>query len=529
MSKKILKCLWGIFKYLLLALYAFIFYEMLVVPAVLDWSLYGVLLVAGLTVLLVYAVPKDQRRSTAVLTVVFILALQAMENISSYPVLKKSLNILFICLVLLITGKLLGKFKIRQFFVVFLTALVLNLSLDLSQAPMWTEFTVQWESPQLYKRFATADYFPVKLADLDGDGTQEIITQENIPQAEKETAEFVKKGTHYQIMEPETYHYAVFKWNGNIFSKLSPEQYDVDKLLKQLPIDYVGYPFYKIEFTVDKTDGITQKMTPLLDRAELVEKGTNIAAMPFTMLKLNQLSLSGMLNSEKELNMPESTRIVARGKLLPNEGEQVITLDDKLKVWASEPGGQLLAEIDKNQVSDIGTSEVHIGDVDKDHVDEIILTSEVARILKLTPEGKWDILWSSPEQMDAKARFQKFRFEDFAPLGKDQEPQIIALSKSNVRNNPTRYMTGYKYEDGTLVQTWRVFSGLINLRAGDVDGDGKNELIGYMYRAQRLFVLKKHDLPIVPAIYTLTGGLILLGFGLQLKKRSQMRGGSQNA
>lgn len=528
MAKKFLKCIWGIIKAVLLVLYVFLFYEMLVIPAVLDWSVYGVLLTAGLVTLLILCMPSDKRKSTTVLAITFLLALQALENISGYPIFQKSENALFIFVLLLIVGKLLGRYKVRQYFVVFLVALILTSALDLSQAPLWTEFMVKWESPQLYQRYATVDYFPVRLADVDNDGTKEIITQENLEQAKKEEKEFTQKGNRYQILEPEQNHYAVYKWNGKSFTELSPDKYDKNKLLENLPQDYIGFPIYESKLGLSASEGIRQEMNPLVDRAELVEKGTNIGALPFTMLQLNQQSLASRLKSQNSMSMPSSTRVVARGKMLPGSTEQVVTLDTKLKVWDTAPGKKLVAELGKDKVSDIGTSEVILGDVDNDKIDELLLTSETSRILKLTPDGTWQILWVSPEQLDEKARFQKFRFEDFASLGKKTEPQIIALSKSNARNNPTRYMTGYKYSNGSLVQTWRVFSGLINLRAGDIDGDGQNELVAYMYRAQRLFVLKKHDFPVVPLLYGITGGLILLGFALQLKKKNNLNGGGQN-
>lgn len=530
MSKKFLKCLLEIACTVLLSLYLFVFYELLLVPAILDWSTFGVALTLALTGLLVWCIPKNSRLSTAVLAITFILALTAIDNITGYPPFKKTLATLFLFFLLLIVGKLLGHFSFRRYLTVFLVALALNSTVDLAQARLWTEFVVQWESPALYKRFATVDYFPVKLADVDGDGIKELITEENLAQAEKEKLDVAANGTKYQILKPEKYHFAVYKWNGNTFTELPPDRYSLDKLANSLPVDYLGYPFYETISRLNKADGIEQQITPLLDRAKLVETSTNFAAFPFKMLELNQKSLETLMKGQVAIHEPAPSSIVAEGNLIPGPPKELVTVDDTLKVWEKNPGNKLIATIDNSMISDIGTSEARVGDVDNDKIDELLLTAETSRIMKLSNDGKWQTLWASPTELDEKARFQKFRFEDFAPLGRDKTPQIIALSKSNVRDNPTRYMTGYVYKNGALQQEWRVFSGLINLRAGDVDGDGQNELTGYMYRAQRLFVLKRHHLPVVPALYTITGGLILAGIGLQWRRKTiNPNGGVQNA
>lgn len=527
MTTKLLKCVWGIASTVLFALYLFVFYNLAIVPAILEWSLYGVALALVLSGLLIFAVPAAKRRSFAVLGITFLLIVKAIDSIKNYSFIKEAFALIFIFLLILIVGKLLGRFSIRRYVVVFLVAVILNNSLDLSQAPLWTEFNVKWESPSLYKRFATVDYFPVRLADVDGDGIKEIITQENVKQAEEEKENISETGSKYQILEEENNHYAVYKWNGTTFSQLSPKEYKMALLKKALPFDYLGYPFYESKFKFDPSIGLEHRMEPLLDRAQLVERSANFASFPFEMLRLSQASLETLIRSQQKSDLPPPSSVVAAGNLIPGGPPETVTIDFDLKVWNFGPVKELISTIDKEMVSDIVTSEVIVGDVDNDKIDELLLTSENSRILKLRSDGKWEVLWSNPDALDEKSRFQKFRFEDFAPLGKEKSPQIIALSKSYVRDNPTRYMTGYEYKDGALKQKWRVFTGLINLRAGDLDGDGENELVGYMYRAQRLFVLDKHDLPVVPLIYTVTGLLILLGFGLQRKQRQANPAGGE--
>ena len=524
MTNKMLKCLWGIASTALIALYLFFLYQLLLVPAILDWSAFGVLLSLALTGLLIYSIPAARRRSTTVLGITFLLAVKAINNIGEYPSVRYSLGIVFIFLVLLTVGKLLGHFTLRRYLIIFSVALILTTSFDLSMTPFLTEFKVKWESPLLYKRMATIDYFPVKLVDVDGDNIKEIVTQENLEQAAQEQTDIAETGKKYQILQPENNHFAVYKWDGRTFKELPPSKYSLHKLESVLPTDYPSYPFYTIPESVNSEKGLEQQMNPQLDRHALIEQATRFASFPFELLALGQKTLETSLNNQRVLGQPVPSSVMAVGRLWPDNKPETVAIDTNLKV---REGERVVAVLNRDTVPDIGTSEVFLGDVNRDNIDELMLTAETARILKLSSDGSWQTLWSSPEPINEKTRFQKFRFEDFAALGNNPTPQLIALSKSNVRENTTRYMTGYEYKNGVLEQKWRVFTGLINLRAGDVDGDGQNELIGYMYRGQRIFVLEKHSIPVVPTLYTLTGGLILLGFGLQWRQKRQNTGGGE--
>ncbi len=527
MVRKCLQCSWGIVNSILLALYLFVFYELLIVPAVLDWSAYGVALVLLLISLLVWCIPDEKRLSTTVTALTFLLAMKAIDNIRDFPLLNKIFGTLFIFFVLLIVGKLLGRFKVRRYLVMFLVALILNSTIEMSQVRFWTEFGVKWVSPALYKKYGSVDYFPIALADVDADGIKEIITQENLDLAAREQRDIAEKGVVESTLEPEYSRFVVYKWNGETFREIQPGKYDPDRLAALLPVDYIGYPLY--ESTIRDYNGTEHRLNPQLDSAELVEKTVRFGSLPFELLKLNQRSLEARIDSFPDVSYPELSPAKLPGNLLPGLPEELVIIDDTLKVWDSQGKKQVVGTLTRENIPDIGTAEILTGDVDGDNTDELLLTAETSRILKLT-DGKWQTLWSYPAVMGDKARFQKFRFEDFAPLGSNPTPHIIALSKSNVRDNPTRYMTGYIYENGTLYQKWRVFSGLINLRAGDVDGDGKNELVGYMYRRHQVFVLEKHNLPVVQGLYIITAGLIVTGFGLQWrKKRKKPDGGGQVA
>jgi hypothetical protein len=511
-----------------IALYLFILYELVIIPLILDWSIYGVVLSVAMIVLLIMCIPKKDRLPKTTAGIIFLLSVEAIYNIKSYPVYKLIPGIMIIFFVLIFVGKKLGKTKIRSIFMLFLVALILNASFDLSQARFWPEFTVRWESPDLYQRYATVDYFPIKLADVDNDGVKEIITQENLAEAKKEQLDIIENGKKFQILQPESNNFAIYKWNGPTFKKMPPGSYNMDILTASLPADYMGFPFYETPIEVNSFNGISQQMLPLMNRTQLSEEIMNFGRFPFAILSLDQIALDTRLKNQDILGHPLQSPAIATGDFIPGPPKEQAIIEDNLKVLETAPKPKTIATISVYQVPEIGISEILAGDVDNDSTDELLLTSETSRILKVTKDGKWQVLWSSPEALTDKTRFQHFRFEDFASLGNSQVPEIIALAKSNVRDNPTRYMTGYTYKNGALQQNWRVFSGLINLRAGDVDGDKQNELLGYMYRSQKIFVLKKHNLPLTQLLYGITAGLVLWGFALQFKSRKTAKAGEKN-
>ncbi len=511
-----------------LALYLFVFYELILVPAILDWSIYGVGLALALAGLLILSLPAEKRRPVTVLGITFLLAMQAMEKIRDSSPGQQAWGIGLIFLVLLVVGKLLGRFSWRRYLAVFATALALTAAFDPAQVPFWTEFRVKWESPLLYKKLATVDYFPLQLADVDGDRAKEIIVQQNPAGAREEQEVITKKGKKQQILEPEKNYFAVYKWDGQTFREIPPAKYSRPRLAAALPVDYLGYPFYRTvrqDTPAGTVNGIGEQMTPLVNRVSLVEQAARFGSFPFAMLELDRRSLAAKMTSRADLGPAQLAPSPARavGNLTPGPPAETVAIEEALEVREADPGRKIVGTLSPEQVPYLGTSEVLAGDVDNDRIDELLLTAETSRILKLSAGGQWQTLWASPEPLPDKTRFQHFRFEEFAPLGQDPTPQIIALAKSNVRENPYRYMTGYLYKNGALEQKWRVFSGLLNLRAGDVDGDGQNELAGYMYRRQRVFVLEKHNLPVVPVLYAVTGGLIILGLGSQWRQKKPAR------
>jgi hypothetical protein len=551
---RLLKCPAGIIKYTLFALYLFVLYELLVIPAILDWSVYGIILSLVIAGLLVRSLPADRRRNLTVLGLAFLLSVKALSNLAYLPWLRQAAGTLGIFILFFIISRLLGRVSLRRFLTVFLVALAINSAVNLAEVPLWTEFSVKWRSPVLYRQEGTVDYFPLQAADVNNDGKAEIITQGNPEAVRKERAGIVAAEEKNRFLRREDNEYLVFAWNGKTFNRLGKQDYPMERLVNSLQPDYINFPYYGIDWEVSPRS-LEQKLAPLITREELVEKTMRLGEAPFVALALNLRNLEQRLAGPAPLNFPSismekpfklkasimdskltgtfagsdfsvptnATAILGAGRMLGGASAQIAVLGEKLQVFDIRPDGKakLLSEITPAEIPDIGTAEALPADVDADGTDELLLNAEQAKILKLAKDGQWQVLWAS--------RDESFRFEGFAPLGKDGKPQIIALAKSNVRNNLTRYMTGYEFTAAGLEQKWRVFSGMINLQAADVDGDKQNELAGYLYKKHLVLVLEKHRLPVVPALYGLTAGLIICGFIRQARQGRNIKGGGPHA
>ncbi len=540
-----------VLKCVLFAFYTFLFYQLLAVPAILDWSVFGIALSIVLVIALVWSFPKGSRRRWAVLALAFLLAVKSLNNLQDYKLLIQLGGLLVILIVLMITSVLAGNIKLRQYMAVFMTAVLLTYMVNLSEIPFWSEFTVKWESPLLYPKNESVDYFPLQTVDVNGDGVKEIIARGNLKKAEEYVT--ADKSEPFSFLQPEANQTLVFQRDGNGFKTMAPGSYDIKAVVQNLRPDYINFPYYNQDWSFTARQGLSQKLEPQLSRTELIDVMSNFGMVPFRALELDLSNIDDRKDSIKQLygstgtpfkpsdltmdykqKMPvdnktardlllegtnfvgkygsnsfsastKATAIMSGGKLVKGQSTpDVALLGRSLQVLELAPGaGKPKGEITDEEVGDIGTGEVLTADVNNDKTDELLVNTAHAKILQLQKDGKWQVIWNSPDD--------SFRFEDYNTLGREKTPEIIALSKSLVRDNPTRFITSYTLTPSGLKTNWRVFTGLINLQAADVDGDGKNELVGYLYKEHKVFVLKKHHVPVTEILYAVTGLLIAYG------------------
>ncbi len=177
---------------------------------------------------------------------------------------------------------------------------------------------------------------------------------------------------------------------------------------------------------------------------------------------------------------------------------------------------QIVARLTPDTLRVLADGEFLLADITGDGLAEILLSGKPSQILQLAPATNttypyaWKQLWV--------ARDDVFRFEAVTDDG-----LILALSQSYKRNENRRFLTGYKFitTDATdtyaLEPVWRTNNTVINVRSGDINGDGTNELVATYFREHRFIVLKEHGLPVQEAAWLLTGISLLIALGYRYR------------
>lgn len=223
-------------------------------------------------------------------------------------------------------------------------------------------------------------------------------------------------------------------------------------------------------------------------------------------LHLTSGMLTGTYEGKSFGGTTKATKILTTMKL-PDGREGVIVIGEHLSVLAVEPDGTLTEAYKlTRKEAELATGEFIPADIDHDNVDELLVAGRPSYILKPKTDGTWDILWASAE------RDKSFRFSNFAAVGSEQTPEIVAKARSWVSTTDARYLSGYDYTPDGLKQNWRIYMPLINVQIGDIDGDNQNEIIASLENSHRILVFKKHNIPVFTLTIILFVGL--LGYGV---------------
>lgn len=197
---------------------------------------------------------------------------------------------------------------------------------------------------------------------------------------------------------------------------------------------------------------------------------------------------------------------------LPDGREGLMIMGEHMSVLAVEPDGTTVeAYTLTRKETALATARFIPADVDNDGADELLIGNKPSYILKAMPDGKWDVLWSSQEGDES------FSFTNYAKVGNEDQPELIAQAKSWVSMNKTRYLSGYTYTPEGLEHNWRIYMPLLNIQIGDIDGDQSNEIVASIYDQHRILVFKRHNVPVVPLVSLLFIGLI--GYGIVRRVR----------
>lgn len=506
----------------ILAVYVFFAYELLLIPVMLEFSIWGGILSWVLLLGLVFLFPKEVRKPWTLFILLLIFTTSALSHIGLLVNVTRGMQMLVLLVAVFLFARFIGQIPKHIVASMLVAALVLHFVTPLDAMRMYTHFWKTWESPQLYHD-RTVDYFPLLVRDVTGDGQSEIITFGNTHEQEEIYQERVERGIDpdkmpYDLEDERLFMY-VFSWTGSDMERIANEDLDIEAIRPHLPKDYIGFPYFvwDSDFTLVP---VTQKQT-------MAENMSQFGAMPFHVMNLNMEALGDYLETfngqydthdqfrfdtpVEDISIKEGELIVAHDDFtleIETETTKIIDLvqleDDigllllgqNLELWTFSDEMEemsLTHSLSTEDINDLISSEYMAADITHDGSDEILISSDTSRIIKPLPDGEWDILFASQDD--------SLRFEDFATVGNNEEPQIVGLSKSLVRNNPLRFTTGFTFTDEGLEQDWKAFTSLINVNAADITGNGENELVATIWHSHKVFVFSKHGLPV-------TGGLL---------------------
>lgn len=523
------------------ALYAialFLIYHLLVKPAFLDLTWIALLIFLPLLAFCYFVVHPSERRQVLVFTIGFLLLDRALTRVDVKTTAALLIGGAIAVIVIALLVKRYGRLNWRAVGSLVLIALLANVTFNRDTLTALSNFTVTYESDRLYNG-DWVDYFPLTLHDVNGDGKMEIITYGNAeelplpekiekPETEEEKKAMAEKLRHLQAEPVSLY---VLTWKDGQMVRMPNDQIPAEtmEIIKEkLPTDYPGFPYYTMK------DG---QLVPNVQRQPYAEGMMQIGTAPYRAFMLdmeniaNQLAdnagsidvrqtlgskytdlhikdgmLTGNYDGKPFGGTTKATKLMTT-MMLPDGREGIVVMGEHLSVLSVEPDGTLTESYTlTRKQAELATGEFIPADIDNDKVDELLVAGKPSYILKPKADGTWEILWASGDYD------KSFRFSNFATIGNNAKPEIVAKAKSWVSNTDTRYLAGYDYTPEGLKQNWRIYMPLINVQIGDIDGDKENEIVANMFNTHRILVFKQHNIPVLGLTIALFVGL--LGYGV---------------
>lgn len=531
-SRSILSTLgWAVY-----AIALFLIYQLLVKPAFLDLSWIALLIFIPVLAGFYFLIHPSERRQVLVFTIGFLLLDRALTRVDVKTTAALLIGGAIAVIVIALLVKWYGRLNWKAVGALVVIALLANVTFNRFTLTALSHFTVQEETARLYNG-DWVDYFPITLYDVDGDGKQEVITYGNAmelplpetvekPETEEEKKALAEKLLHLQSEPLSLY---VMRWENGKLVRMDNKELPtetLDRIKHQMPTDFPGFPYYTMK---------DDQLVPNVQRQNFAEGMMQIGTTPYRAFMLDMENIANKLEENKgsmdlrhELGRHYKDLHIINGVLsgtydgkpfsgktdatkllttmmLPDGREGLMIMGQHISVMVVEADGSLKeAYTLTRKEAELATAEFIPADIDNDQVDELLLAGKPSYILKPTPEGTWDILWSSAEGDTS------FRFSNFAVVGSG-EPEIIAKAKSWVSTTDSRYLRGFSYSPEGLTENWRIYLPLINVQIGDIDGDGQNEIIGNMYNTHRILVFKRHNIPVLPLTIAVFVGLVAYG------------------
>ncbi|HEY0827927.1 MAG TPA: hypothetical protein VGE40_07530 [Bacilli bacterium] len=502
--------------------YLYFFYHLLVQASFAEFSFYAMLWVP-LLIFAFWLIPVHQRKQALVITFLFVFMDQAIENVYRVDRPLFYFYVAFIGLFLFPLTRWYARIRLTSFIIVFAAAFLFNVILPNQIVQALPHLYLKWKSEPLYVGDITGD-FPIALKDIDQNGTKEIITLGNAD----EYPGLERKRKIDATLKDEPLSLFIWQWEKGAMVRVPNDSIAPELKASLLPEEYIGFPYYVMDPQF--------VLHPLIQKQPLSEGMMQFGTAPFRAMLINYKNIShqltlkaniydslekaggftnlilqngllkGVYNKEAFEVPSTATKIVGSIQLQGGkEGLLVLGLELTLLQMTD---GKLTAtnSITRDMQSGLAQSRMIVSDINGDGAQELVVAYPFSKILSPNDSGSWDILWNTDER--------SFRIRDIGafaaetPTSYKHNKEIIALSKSAVRASDISYLTSYHYTEQGLVQNWKIFlRNISKVALGDVNGDGKQELVTMVYGQHTVFVWGKHHIPVT---WILIGMTLLL-------------------
>lgn len=516
----------------------------LLIPVVLDYAAVGLLLLTVIVLLWILSIPLKKRRSWIGLTVFSLLLGTGAGNVLQRDSVAVSIVILLIMsLGLMALTRLLTKARLPHLFGSAIVIIVANAVLPLDLWPFLTNFGIAYRADL---PMASSDFpsLPMEVAGVPGD--QKVVTLQLLQERPKDITQRAEQATQQPgDLEDElrnaNHRYRLVavtdtKRGGFHLEPLTPV---TAKGVDPFPLVTTFFPTIRAEWNVEGGD-IVQYMVPAESPAVLTRMATspgnlvpnlnalaeqtesaevqawnnvtgssNVSGQDTGLVVVNGY-LEGQWAGHSVHIRVGGTRVIGAGSFTSPGAKEVALAGPNLLQIVSLPDNKVVSTYHGTPTQPL-TNDVVSGPLDKSGQDVLFVNSSPAQIIKATTTDAWRVLYTAPNA--------SFRFEASVPT-RSKQPEVITDDPSLMRRNPTRYFTGYQYQNGNLERIWRVYhTDVVHVHTIQFQPHGPTYLSVGIYGSGQVLLLRQHHIPVVQISSGVLALVIIGGFALRIRRK----------
>lgn len=531
------------FGYLFWALFVNACNVWIVKPLVLDFSILGVVAVVLLVVLWLTSIPKLYRKKWIVFSLFSLLLGDGISELTVKPPISAILLGVLMIFGLVALAWLFARVRIRLLAGASVLLVLVNLALPVDD---WSFLTHFWVAYHTTLPMQASDMSAPPLSVIQSGAGTSVVSLTKLNENDKQLQQIAQtSGDTNDSLENLLRNYghrygfvALTQKNGHFHMQQLPEA-DLGAI-DPLQFDNNFFPFMQA-FWSEQGNQVVQYMAPAqspLTIADIVNQSGNFPA-----------NLNALGNESHRQEMADWQRILGnlgiseQPRLTVKNGHLVgsyrggtvdIAVDGKAVLGSGSftaPGshevlvgganllqvvsldGQAIVTTYHGSAQNMLPNDIVVGPLNNSGRDSIFVNASPAFIIQANASGAWTTLYTAPDA-------SSLRFEAAIRFQGDQTPEIITNDPSVMRESPVRYLTSYTYRAGQLYRNWRVYrSNAVNLQPVQFSPTGPKYLVMATYQSGKIFVLRRHDLPVLPTTIGLLGLIVIAGWVWRMRRK----------